>query len=306
MLDSLCALRDYVGVLDMGAPVEEGGVRFYPLFVRDLRAERADPPVCLLEEVEGLRVEETSNVGQLWVVNESDTRVLLLEGDIVEGGRQNRVINATCVVEPGTRTPLPTSCVEQGRWGQSKGHFSGSGHSVSPKVRSALKRSVTETLTSTGGASFASDQSAVWASTTVSLNTHGSSNATSDHMQVYRDKQAELKTQAARVESQLQDPRLIGLAVTHADGSAVVEAFGSPRIAAKVLERIVCSHLLNPPGDAGHAEAGGLLPAIAQAPGESSPASTGSGEQVRLSESRLAASACVYGGATLHLSADWE
>ena len=43
-------------------------------------------------------VTETSNVSELHIRNDSGRHVLLLEGDIIEGGRQNRVINTTFVV----------------------------------------------------------------------------------------------------------------------------------------------------------------------------------------------------------------
>jgi hypothetical protein len=63
-------------------------------------------------------VHETSNVSQLAVENTaSDVELFVMAGDVVKGGKQDRAIAMDTVVPPRSgKVPLPTFCVEQGRW----------------------------------------------------------------------------------------------------------------------------------------------------------------------------------------------
>lgn len=42
--------------------------------------------------------------------------VLLLGGDTIIGGAQNRIINITILLRAAAKTPIPVSCLERGRW----------------------------------------------------------------------------------------------------------------------------------------------------------------------------------------------
>ncbi len=296
-------LKSYVGLLEAGEPVSVDGVCFYPLTPRE---PCADALVALLEDVEGLEVRETNQVSELEVVNPSDSHVLLLEGDIVAGGRQNRVINTTFVVQPNATVRMPTSCVERGRWGASQGAFASTGTSVSPRVRSKLKRSVTESVVLSKGTSHVSDQSSVWKETTTTLSQTCCGSPTDDLMAAYKGKQKEIDGKVKDLTASLQRDGLVGVAVTHADGTAAVEAFGSPRIATKVLERIVRAHLLAPTGAAEHRPVDGLLGEVQAADTTTVPGHGQVGHEVRMKQEPMNASAFVFGESTLHLSADWE
>ena len=52
----------------------------------------------------------------LLVTNQGDSRVLFLEGEELRGAKQNRVLNTSVLVAAHSKTPIPVSCVEQGRW----------------------------------------------------------------------------------------------------------------------------------------------------------------------------------------------
>lgn len=76
-------------------------------------------------------VHETGTVNELSIENVSGVEVLLQAGDIVKGGRQDRVIAMDVVLsaEQG-KLPVTTFCVEQGRWsgraGEATTHFESS------------------------------------------------------------------------------------------------------------------------------------------------------------------------------------
>ena len=66
-----------------------------------------------------LVVEEVSREGSvptLLVTNHLETPVLILEGDLLIGGKQNRLSNSSVLIPKKTKMPLPVSCVEHGRW----------------------------------------------------------------------------------------------------------------------------------------------------------------------------------------------
>jgi hypothetical protein len=63
-------------------------------------------------------VHETSNVNTLSIENTStDVEVFVMSGDVVKGGKQDRVIAFDLVLPARSGTvPLPSFCVEHGRW----------------------------------------------------------------------------------------------------------------------------------------------------------------------------------------------
>jgi hypothetical protein len=61
-------------------------------------------------------VSEFGDVPNLLATNRLDLPVLIIEGEELLGGKQNRIVNTTVMVAANTKVTLPVSCVEQGRW----------------------------------------------------------------------------------------------------------------------------------------------------------------------------------------------
>src|SRR5436190_14614829 len=62
-------------------------------------------------------VNETGNVNELTIENQSDQAVYVQSGDIVKGGRQDRTIGVDIVLAPHSgKLPVASFCVEHGRW----------------------------------------------------------------------------------------------------------------------------------------------------------------------------------------------
>lgn len=99
-------------------------------------------------EQKSVTVHETGNVGELEVENLSDLLDLYIQaGDVVKGGRQDRTLGVDFVLPAKSgRVPIPSFCVESGRWnrreGEDMGSFSSSKSSLSSKkLRMAAKLS---------------------------------------------------------------------------------------------------------------------------------------------------------------------
>ena len=84
-------------------------------------------------------VYETGDVNELQVENKSKDRMLFIQaGDIVKGGRQDRVLSVDLILPPGSgRTAITAFCVEQGRWsaraGESAQQFASAEKSLAGK-----------------------------------------------------------------------------------------------------------------------------------------------------------------------------
>ncbi len=62
-------------------------------------------------------VNETGNVNELTIENTGTSEVFIQAGDIVKGGKQDRVLTVSLVLPPSSgKLPIASYCVEQGRW----------------------------------------------------------------------------------------------------------------------------------------------------------------------------------------------
>jgi hypothetical protein len=90
-------------------------------------------------------VHETSNVNELAIENVSDVEVFVQAGDIVKGGKQDRVLSVDTILPAKSgKRPISSFCVEQGRWsrrgGESTDAFSGScNNAVSNSLKIAIR-----------------------------------------------------------------------------------------------------------------------------------------------------------------------
>ncbi|MBN2080450.1 MAG: hypothetical protein JW838_15875 [Spirochaetes bacterium] len=67
-------------------------------------------------------VHETGSVNQLMITNNSKANIFIMSGDIVKGGKQDRVIQYNYIVPPKTeKMPINSFCVESGRWEKREG-----------------------------------------------------------------------------------------------------------------------------------------------------------------------------------------
>lgn len=79
----------------------------------------AKPPLTLSEAMEQKKVvvHETESVNELAVENVSNEQVFVQSGDIVKGGKQDRVLAVDMIIPPKSgKMPIDSFCVEHGRW----------------------------------------------------------------------------------------------------------------------------------------------------------------------------------------------
>lgn len=140
----------------VSAPFTHGNLTVFLLYGPDAERSR---PVLGLDEALARKcavVHETGDVGELTVENTSEEDdLLLLSGDIVKGGRQDRVLQSTMILPPKSgKVAVRSFCVEQSRWskrgGEADTHFAENRAQIGGKE---LKKAV----------QLAGDQREVWA-----------------------------------------------------------------------------------------------------------------------------------------------
>lgn len=103
---------------------------------------------------------ESASVGTLLARNTGTLPVLIVNGQELVGGKQNRIINSTVLILPG-ETALPVSCVEHGRWDVPRSGFAPH-DALYPTLRAETVMQVAASLRQHG--THVSDQSAIWSS----------------------------------------------------------------------------------------------------------------------------------------------
>ena len=140
------AAEEARGDIVFSGPYEVGRLSVWMMQSKD--ATDVDDYLSLNEAVKAgvLVVHETENVGSLTVENRSPNKaVLILSGEIVKGGKQDRTLGSDMLVPPKSgKLPIESFCVEQSRWAkrgsEAATEFSSAGkRSVGKEMRSALR-----------------------------------------------------------------------------------------------------------------------------------------------------------------------
>ena len=79
---------------------------------------------------------DQSTVNTLIVKNDAVTPLILIDGEEVVGGDQNRLVNSTILVAPKSEMKIPVSCTERGRWAY-KNEFKDSDYIANYETRRA-------------------------------------------------------------------------------------------------------------------------------------------------------------------------
>jgi hypothetical protein len=110
--------------------------------------------------IEMVEIGESGSVNDIYVANKSDQFVFMMDGDIILGAKQNRVINTSILLPPQTKKHIPVSCVEQGRWQKTSPMFRAASFTAPDSVRKAKMMDVDRNLKR--GEGHSSNQGKVW------------------------------------------------------------------------------------------------------------------------------------------------
>ena len=287
----------------VGAPIRQQALSVFPLF-----SNPQEPITYVLSDeaiaAGAVTVEEVSEGGSvphLKVKNAGTSRVLFLEGEQLQGAKQNRVLNTSVLVAAGSTTSIPVSCVEQGRWRYRSRQFATSDHYSSSKLRRLLKKSVTDSLKK--GEGHTSDQGAVWGEVSrqmCALSASSETHAMDDTYAAHQRHLDEYRQKFGYVDG------ATGMTVAVGNQVVAVDLFDKPETCKKVWDRLLSGVVMDaleakePERPVEAADVESFLSRFRDVPWEPAPA-VGEGHEQRFdSDENTHASALVCEGSMVH------
>lgn len=237
--------------LDGGRHTLEPVVRG-PLAVLPVVADQIGPApdVMTFDEASkaGLvKVEEVSQSGtvnRLAVTNRGRKPLLILAGEVVQGGKQDRILGQDTVLAPRERLEVQAFCVEHGRWTH-QGKFENAGEAANAKVRFEAK---------------SGNQAGVWAEVDKKLASTGAANPTST-LRAATEKGKGSTDEAVRELGAALDRlpardrgRIVGYVAAVAGKVVSVDTFSHPSLAARYRSKLLRSYVLEAAGTAASAK----------------------------------------------------
>lgn len=183
-------------------------------------------------------VSKSGDVNNLRIKNKSNKPLFLLAGEVIIGGKQDRIIGKTLVVQAGERTTVPVFCVEQGRWDGRKADFSSAESIAHLKLRSV--------------ANYGS-QGSVWTEVAKKNAARGESNSTDTYRAVATKKDAasdyKVAIDAAYAKylpmHEVAGEPLVGFAIAYNGNIVGIESFQSPSLLAKLRSKLMHSYYVD-------------------------------------------------------------
>jgi hypothetical protein len=194
----------------------------------------------------------------LALVNRSGKKLLLLAGEVIVGGKQDRIVQEDRVV-PAVSVPVALNvfCVEHGRWtARNAGYNSGvEAVRVSPEEAPApAKFSSLGAVAHPKLRGVAQDKKAqgeVWKEVSENNVKLGTSNTTDTYQEVYSSKRvgAQMEDYLRALEREVLQPGVVGVVVARNGKPVWVDVFASRRLFAAYWPKLLKSYVVDALGD---------------------------------------------------------
>ena len=270
-----------------GEPATYRGITVVPLYPV---SEPVATYITLAEAIAlGLSVTEVDEdgvVGELLVANPTPHRVLMYDGEELEGAKQNRILNVSVLVEAGSTLVVPVSCVEAGRWnydadgnGDHQRVFSAVRRTSSPRVRRAKEEHLRSAPLARGAA-----QSAVWGAVDETHQERGSSSPTTAYSDAVRHVQPDLDEMVGHFPLR---PGQCGVVLGYAGAVVCMDAVSRAEVYEGLHQALLAGYIMDALSfvdgkGIGKEEADDFLAAVSAAKATRRP-SAGLGDDLRLS-----------------------
>ncbi len=249
-------------------------------------------------------VSEGGSVPDLLFESRADLPVLIVDGEELVGAKQNRTINLSVLVPPMSKTLIPVSCVEAGRWRYESHDFQVSERAHFARGRAAKVASVSDSMRHTG--SRRSDQGRVWSDISYAAQTLSAPSPTQAMGAIF-------DRHSITIEDYVQafNPVAGQVGALFAVGGKIsgFDLFDHPSTLATMLPKLVRSYAVEALGGGsdkrrrpGRKRAAAFLARVADAESESYSA-LGLGTDVRLTGLGVLAGGLLHEGRLIHLAA---
>jgi hypothetical protein len=224
--------------LRLGKAVSHGKLTLVPLHARAKVKDKRDfltLDEAFQKKLVKVRELDDESVNELSIENRSKQPLFVMSGEVILGGKQDRIIGKDTIIGPKERAVVDVFCVEHGRWSEEKG--SREFRSGKTLAHGSLRNQ----------ANFETQQR-VWDE----VDSKNAKRKTDNDTQTYRKLTADGDT--GKAAKPYLEALTAGLAKSGADtvgfvvvlnGEIVaVEAFGSPKLYAKMRDKLVRSWVL--------------------------------------------------------------
>jgi hypothetical protein len=299
-------IDDLIAIVTVGSPARHQALSVYPLMHSD---RFATPGYLVLDEALAsgrfriTEVSEKGSVPQLLATNDNGAPVFLLDGEELVGAKQNRVLNLSIMLAPNSRTEIPVSCVEAGRWRTESQAFRAAQQVQFARGRAQKMDQVSRSLFMKGEA--LSDQAAVWdaiSAKSARMRVASPTGAMAALAESCRDDLQDYLDAIPTTDGQL------GAAYAIGDSLVGIEAFDSDATFTKLASKLLASYALDAmelkhfgePPDGGAVRA--FIHSVCVA--ERQPVATvGIGATIRLAANDLVGAALEVDGCCVHMAA---
>jgi hypothetical protein len=186
-----------------------------------------------------------ASVNELALVNDSSRPLILLAGEVVSGGKQNRIIGADVIVPPKSEPlPLTVFCIEHGRWTPGGGAFDSAKAMAHPSVRKEAQMS--------------KSQSGVWGAVAQSVEVAGAASPTGSYLDALNSPKAkrDLDEVAASIQAdyerelrdQIRDRGAVGVVVAINGEMVWSDVFSSSDLFRKYWPKLLRSYVMEAEG----------------------------------------------------------
>jgi hypothetical protein len=285
----------------IGRPITRVGVSLFPIYLPGV------DPIDIASST-GLQIRELAdpNVPNLTVTNPGERPVLLVEGETVVGGQQNRTLNVSVLVPAGATIEVPVSCVEAGRW-NGRSEFDRGRTFATRRVRRVKQETVARSVHAFGQKS--TDQGAVWSAIDLELDrldAHTPSAALHATEAIVDDRYNDLGRAVEELVGLGPLPGQCGIVISHGSRVVAAEVLATKELLRANWEPMVRAALLDAPFEVkGRPSATRALRFLERlATGKAIQAEgVGLGREVHVRRTRLVGQALLLDDLLLHASA---
>jgi hypothetical protein len=192
-----------------------------------------------------------ATVNELALVNRSGKKLLLLAGEVVVGGKQDRIVQEDRIIPPvSVPVALNVFCVEHGRWSartashtaaspdpSAPSRFSSLGAVAHPKLRAAAQDKKV--------------QGEVWNEVRANNAKLGTANSTDTYQEVYKSGRvgAQMDDYLRALEREVLRPGVVGVVVARNGQVVWADVFASQRLFAAYWPKLLKSYVVDALGD---------------------------------------------------------
>jgi hypothetical protein len=229
------ALSEKAKMLD---PIQVESLTLTPIISTEQKP--ADEQLIVLDEAFSkklVKIHEVDNgdVNNLKLTNKSDQPLFLLAGEVIIGGKQDRIIGKNTIIPAKKSQTVPVFCVEHGRWDNSSKQFTTAKALAHGRLR--------------GSANF-DTQSDVWKEVASKNEKRNTKSSTDTYRKVAAQQTsgvlASWEKQVDTALGKLAEPdkaKLVGFAVAVNGKVATVDVFDNPSLFKKLQHKLVKSYI---------------------------------------------------------------